>query len=302
MTLRHLKIFMQVYKDESITKAALNMGMAQPSVSIAVAELEEFYETKLFDRIGRRIQPTPAGETLAEYADDILNRFNASVQQIRGADIRKNLRVGMASNLAPVCLPQISHLYKQRCPDVEVTTYSYASAAVLDLLSRHKVELAIIDCGAPANLLAKKLCDDDYVLLCGRDFMGGLEGPLSREELARLDLILPSTPDSVHHPLADWLCSGQSEPHFVLRTASSHTMEAVTASCQAALPILRRLANYRIERNPSLKIVELEKNHPRLTFTLCMQKGKSVDPFIEEYIRTVEEVCSGKGAQQGEKK
>ena len=52
MTLRHIKIFLSVFQNGGITKAADELRIAQPSVSLAIKELEDFYGTKLFDRIG----------------------------------------------------------------------------------------------------------------------------------------------------------------------------------------------------------------------------------------------------------
>ena len=60
MTLRHMKIFVTVYQHSSVTKAAGDLHLAQPSVSLAVKELEEYYGIRLFERIGRRICPTEA--------------------------------------------------------------------------------------------------------------------------------------------------------------------------------------------------------------------------------------------------
>ena len=68
MTLRYLKIFIAVYEYNSITKAATHLHLAQPSVSLAVKEIEEYFGTRLFERIGHRISPTEAGKEVYRYA------------------------------------------------------------------------------------------------------------------------------------------------------------------------------------------------------------------------------------------
>ncbi|HTX74315.1 MAG TPA: LysR family transcriptional regulator, partial [Rectinemataceae bacterium] len=72
MTLRHFRIFMAVCEEGSMTKAADRLGMSQPPVSQGIAELERFYGIALFERLGRRIELSPAGETLRTYAAEIL--------------------------------------------------------------------------------------------------------------------------------------------------------------------------------------------------------------------------------------
>ena len=61
MTLRHMKILVAVFQQGSVTKAAQALHLAQPSVSLAIRELEEYYGVTLFDRIGRRLTPTAGG-------------------------------------------------------------------------------------------------------------------------------------------------------------------------------------------------------------------------------------------------
>ena len=57
MTLRHMKIFTAVFRNSNITRAAEELHLAQPSVSLAIKELEEYYGIRLFERIGRGISP-----------------------------------------------------------------------------------------------------------------------------------------------------------------------------------------------------------------------------------------------------
>lgn len=55
MTLRHMKILVEVYRQNSVTKAAQALHLSQPSVSLALRELEDYYGVTLFERVGRRI-------------------------------------------------------------------------------------------------------------------------------------------------------------------------------------------------------------------------------------------------------
>ena len=83
MTLRHLRIFSEVCRQESITLAAERMNMAQPAVSYAIRELESYYGTKLFERMNRRLYITESGEQLLLYADSILSQFDEARDVLR---------------------------------------------------------------------------------------------------------------------------------------------------------------------------------------------------------------------------
>ena len=77
MTLRHIRIFLAVCENgNNTTRAARALYLAQPAVSRAVAELEEYYGVRLFDRIGRRLYLTEAGRRMWEYAVHICGLFD----------------------------------------------------------------------------------------------------------------------------------------------------------------------------------------------------------------------------------
>ena len=77
MTIRHLKIFLSVCKNNfNTTKAAEELHMTQPAVSLAVKELEQYYGVFLFDRIGKRLKITEAGQRFYEYSIHITSMFD----------------------------------------------------------------------------------------------------------------------------------------------------------------------------------------------------------------------------------
>ena len=84
MTIRHLKIFLAVYKNHcNVTRAAESLSMSQPAVSLAIRELEEYYGVKLFERLGKRLQITQAGIMLSEYAVSISDLFESMEENVR---------------------------------------------------------------------------------------------------------------------------------------------------------------------------------------------------------------------------
>ena len=68
MTIRHLRTFVIVFQKESITKASEILHVSQPSVSLAIQELENYYHIRLFDRIGKRLSITEQGKWMRSRA------------------------------------------------------------------------------------------------------------------------------------------------------------------------------------------------------------------------------------------
>ena len=73
MTIRHMRIFVCVYRLCSITDAAEHLHMTQPAVTRAIHEIERFYGVKLFDRINHRLRIAPAGSALYEQAVHLID-------------------------------------------------------------------------------------------------------------------------------------------------------------------------------------------------------------------------------------
>ncbi len=292
MTLRHLRIFRQVWKEGSVTKAATTLGMTQPSVSVAISELEEFYQVKLFDRISRRLYLTPSGERLIEYANSILSQYDESINMLRGTDLRKELHVGITSNFAASYAPLAMKEFMSTYPDISLVTYAYASSTVVEMLSNHEIDIGIIDCEAPDNFNTTEIFRDEYVLLCANEMAKTLPKEVSPEDLKGVNLISPSTPGSMNRPLAAWLKRKKVEPNIVLYASGSHAMNTTAREGIAALPILRMLALDRIKYYPDLSIIELRDDPPELAYSICTLKGKSLDTPMKTYIEIVERLCN----------
>ena len=87
MTIRHIKIFAALCACGcNTTKAAESLHMTQPAVSLAIREMEQYYGTPLFDRIGRRLLLTQAGEQFLRYAHSITGLFDDMEKELRNWD------------------------------------------------------------------------------------------------------------------------------------------------------------------------------------------------------------------------
>ena len=75
MTIRHILIFLAVYRAMSVTKAAERLHMTQPAVTRAIQEIERYYGVCLFERLNRRLYVTKSGEALYAYALHIEDTF-----------------------------------------------------------------------------------------------------------------------------------------------------------------------------------------------------------------------------------
>ena len=105
MTLRHLRIFLAVCQEGTATAAAKKLYIAQPTISVAIRELESHYRITLFDRIGRRLFLTDAGEQLRSYAQHIVSLLEEMEVRTQDWEETGTLRLGSSITIGTARLP-----------------------------------------------------------------------------------------------------------------------------------------------------------------------------------------------------
>lgn len=167
MTLRHLQIFKSVCTHMSITQAANELNMTQPAVSIAIKELEVFYNTKLFDRIGRKIYLTEMGEKLRSYTDTIIEQFDSSIADIRDESNLVTCHIGVNVTIGEGQLSTIIEKLKMRMPQLKLHVTVDNNKAIENMLANNQIDFAITDTPTNAhNLVISKLYSEEMQVVC----------------------------------------------------------------------------------------------------------------------------------------
>ena len=116
MTLRHFRIFIEVASAGSITQAARNLYLTQPTVSTAVRELEEHYGTLFFDRINQRLRITGEGRRFLDYARHFIQMYDEMELAFSNSGISGILRIGASTTGGfPICRVSCSY-FKRHIP------------------------------------------------------------------------------------------------------------------------------------------------------------------------------------------
>ena len=155
-----MQIFRAVCEQKNVTRAAELLGMTQPAVSIAIRELESYYNAKLFDRIGRRIYLTEAGQALLGYADAILSQFDEATQVLRSGTSFMRCRLGVNVSVGETILPDILDCLERRIPGIKVEIYIGNTRNIEHRLSANEIDVAIADCIAESS---DRQIEDFYV-------------------------------------------------------------------------------------------------------------------------------------------
>ena len=107
MTIRNLEIFTKVAELGSMSAAAKSLYITQPSVSLAIAEIEHEYNVKLFDRVGNRLRLTPTGQQLLEYTSSILHQYKEMERFLKDESHSSAIRIGATATVGQYIIAPI---------------------------------------------------------------------------------------------------------------------------------------------------------------------------------------------------
>lgn len=166
---RRLQVFHAVARQLSFTKAADVLCMTQPAVTFQIKQLEEHFNTRLFDRGHGRIALTPAGDIALDYAERILGltaELDTRLKEMTG-DISGALFIGASMTIAEFLLPQVLGEFRALNPKVLPRLIVANSETVESRVDEHTLDLGFIE--APSHLpgLVSDFCaEDELMVLC----------------------------------------------------------------------------------------------------------------------------------------
>jgi DNA-binding transcriptional LysR family regulator len=163
---RRLQVFHTVARLLSFTKAAETLHMTQPAVTFQVRQLEEHFNTRLFDRTHNRISLTDAGQRVYEYADRIFELYSElehAVREMTG-DISGVLMIGASTTIAEYMLPALLGDFKKKYPDVNVQLKVSNSDGIVHMVENNVIDLGVVESPVLNKNLVVEVCRIDQLV------------------------------------------------------------------------------------------------------------------------------------------
>lgn len=172
MTLEQLRIFVAVAEREHVTQAARALNLAQSAASHAIANLEARHSTKLFNRIGRRIELTEAGCTFLAEARMILaqvDRAELALSEFGNLE-RGTLTVHASQTIASYWLPRHLVAFRRAHPRIDIRLVIGNTAQVADAIETGAADLGFVEGVIEReHLLSTRVASDQMVLVVGQE-------------------------------------------------------------------------------------------------------------------------------------
>lgn len=166
MSDRRLQVFHTVARLLSFTKAAESLHMTQPAVTFQVRQLEEQFNTRLFDRTHNRISLTEAGKRVYGFSDRIFELYSEmdnAVREMTG-DVSGMLMIGASTTIAEYMLPALLGDFKKKYPDVNVQLKVSNSEGIVHMVENNVIDLGVVEAPVMNKNLVVEVCRMDQLV------------------------------------------------------------------------------------------------------------------------------------------
>ena len=257
MDLAALEIFRAVAQEGSVTRAAERLGRVQSNVTTRVQQLEEQLGATLFLREGKRMVPTPAGESLRGYADRLLALAEEARQSVHPHEPGGRLRLGAMESTAAARLPQpLAQLHAQ-WPGLVLELSTAPSRQLVEQVLAHQIDCALvawpppgIDADAPVEHTA--VFTEPLLLALPAD-----HPPVHTPQDLQLDTLAAFSSGCTYRRMGEtFLQQKNGSPPRVLELASYHAILACVAAGRCAGVVPQAVIDL-MREPPALRLVPL---------------------------------------------
>ncbi|MEW5890100.1 MAG: LysR family transcriptional regulator [Pseudomonadota bacterium] len=297
---RRLQVFHAVAKQLSFTKAAEVLFMTQPAVTFQIKQLEEHFNTRLFDRGHGRISLTPAGEVVLEYAERILglsSELDIRLSEMTG-QIRGPLLIGASTTIAEFMLPRVLGEFKSQYPSVKPRLTVGNSETIETRVAEHTLDIGLIESAShQPNLLCELCCDDELQVICSPSFPLAKFSEVTPQQLVEFPYISREAGSGTREFTDDYFRKAGIQPenlNMVMELGSPEALKGV-AETGVGFAIMSKASVEKEKRLGDLLAIPLK---PRLIRSLSMVypkekfRSRLVNTFVEFATSRIKQIKS----------
>jgi DNA-binding transcriptional LysR family regulator len=292
---RRLQVFHTVARLLSFTKAAETLHMTQPAVTFQVRQLEEYFNTRLFDRTHNRISLTEAGARVYGYSDKIFELYSEMENAVREmtGEISGSLTIGASTTIAEYMLPALLGDFRAKYPDVSIHLKVSNTDGIVSMVENNTIDLGVVE--APVS--NKNLVVDE----CRRDKLVAIVPPghpkaelkkITLDELLEYPFICREEGSGTREVIAEYMNSAGNCQACMNVAMELGSPEAVKGAVEAGMGI-SVVSNATIQKElrlGTLVAIELDPVLER-PFSFVHQKQKFRVRVMEELLDFARAYC-----------
>ncbi len=301
---RRLQVFHTVARLLSFTKAAESLHMTQPAVTFQVRQLEEYFNTRLFDRTHNRISLTDAGKRVFEYADEIFDLYAKMENAVRDmtGEISGILIIGASTTIAEYMLPALLGDFKRKYPDINVHLKVSNSDGIVSMVENNDIDLGVVESAVMnKNLVVENCRHDRLVAIVPPQHSLASEQKIQLKDLMSHAYIAREEGSGTREVIHEYLTNAGMKPADIHVAMELGSPEAIKGAVEAGMgvSIVSEVTIHKEIQLGTLVALELDPPMER-PFSFVHQKQKFRQRAMDELLDFARAYClSHKDDNQG---
>ncbi|OYU85313.1 MAG: LysR family transcriptional regulator [Flavobacterium sp. BFFFF2] len=282
-TLHQLQVFLKIAETKSVTKAANELFLTQPAVSIQLKNLQDQFDIPLTEVVGRKLYITDFGAEIAQAAENILNEVHAinyKTQAYKGT-LTGKLKISVVST-GKYVIPYLLTDFIKMNPGVELQLDVANKNRVIDSLEKNEVDFCLVSV-MPEHLKLERipLMDNQLYLVANQDFKMP-KTPLTPKELPQLPLIYREPGSGTRSVMELFLNKQRVNIRKKMELATNEAVkQAIIAGLGCSIMPLIGIKNEL--QNGDLQIIPVQGMPIQSQWNLIWLSSKRLSPAAEAY-------------------
>ncbi|HWE53031.1 MAG TPA: LysR family transcriptional regulator [Bryobacteraceae bacterium] len=293
MTVTQLECFLSIARTRNFGRAADQLGKTQPALSVQVRRLETDLGITLFERFGRQVRVTGAGEILVPHAERILAEVKESrtrMLEVKGGNLGV-VRIGVLPTVAAYFLPDVLAAFKAAFPEVIIILREESrTALLLPLIRDNEIDLAFaLDAEPSSDVRCHKLLTEDLSVAVGRKHPLARKTAVAISELEHEKFILYKSPvHSTRKLVMEYCHNAGFDPLVEFESEQSETIQNLVAA-NLGITILPDMIMER-RLGTDLRKVRILPPAPSRTIVASWRTGRYLATTTRRFLQCAEKV------------
>jgi DNA-binding transcriptional LysR family regulator len=289
MNLNQLKIFYMAAKNGSLSAAAEELFITQPAVTKGIQRLQEFYEIKFVDHIGKKLVLTDAGEVLFETAEKIFELESQAEESIRDFQQCKkgHIRILSSESFGDYYLPQIIIPFSKAHPLVRISMNILPTELVVENTATLNNDIGFISYPVEnKKLKVKEVLEDQLVIITPVNHPLTKKSQLKANDLNGQFIIMHERDSAPRRVIEDYVRKHKISVKIPLEMSSNRAIKRAVAEGIGIALISRKVANEQIQAR-QLKAIPLSDPSMNRKFYMVHHKDKYISESLQSFIDMV---------------
>jgi len=276
-------------KNRNLSLAARKLFITQPAVTKGIQRLQEFYEMKFVDHIGKKLVLTDAGEVLYEIAEKIFELENQAEESIRDFQQRKrgHIRILSSESFGDYYLPQMIIPFCKSYPLIRITMNILPTDQVVNNTAILNNDLGFISYPvAHDKLLVKEVLKDQLVIIAPLDHPLTCKKKLTPDDLEGQLLIMHEKGSAPRNAIENYIRKTNLSVKIPLELSSNRAIKRAVEEGIGIALVSRKVAREEIDAG---RLTAIPLSDPSMTrkFYMIHHKDKYLSESLQNFIATV---------------